>query len=209
MARTGLRLFGVTANDHHGHFKPADGAQLVAFRDLTAVVEPADYVALAVNGQAIEDYRRMVEQIFTHAPVLPAPPGTVFRSRETLVRWLELHYVALSEALSFVEDRSRSVARVHAQRAGGRPDERETGSDLAAAAAEAFRALRRQAVASVPLQTEHLTGIVLSSAFLVDKTVWGDFVSAVDEQRANNPELVFELTGPWPPFDFVRMQFGS
>ena len=205
--RTALRLFGVTANDHQGHLKPVDGAELVAFRDLTAVVEAADYVTVPLTGKAVDDYRRTVENIFTQAPVLPAPIGTVFRSRETLLRWLELHYVALSEALSFVED--RSVARVHAQRAGGRPDERDSGSDIAAAAAEAFRALRRQAAAAVPLQTEHLTGIVLSSAFLVDKTVWGDFVSAVDEQRIRNPELTFELTGPWPPFDFVRMQFGS
>ena len=152
-------------------------------------------------------YRRIVDDVFGKAPVLPAPVGTVFRSRETLTRWLELHYVALSEALAFIED--RAVARVHVAREEGRAAERDTGSDVAAAAAESLRSLRRHAVVAVPLKSEQLTGIVHSSAFLIDKELWDEFVAAVDDQRKRNPRLTLELTGPWPPFDFVRMQFGS
>jgi hypothetical protein len=155
----------------------------------------------------IEQYRRVVDDVFCKAPILPAPVGTVFRSRETLTRWLELHYVALTEALSFVED--RAVARVHVGRVDGKPTEREVGSEVAAAAADSLRSLRRHAVVAVPLKSEHVTGIVLSSAFLVDKELWDDFVSAVDDQRRRNPGLALDISGPWPPFDFVRMQFGS
>ena len=201
-----LRLYAITANDH-GHAKPANGTELLPFRDLAALVTPSDYAVAAPTGEAIEQHRHVVDDVFLHGPVLPAPVGTVFRSRETLVRWLELHYVALSEALNFVED--RAVARVHVRRAAGQEDDRDSGSDLAAAAAEAFRTLRRQSVASVPLKTEHLTGIVLSSAFLLDKELWPDFLAAVDEQRAKNEPLEFDVSGPWPPFDFVRMQFGG
>jgi hypothetical protein len=155
----------------------------------------------------IEQYRRIVEDIFGKAPVLPAPVGTVFRSRETLTRWLELHYVTLSEALSFVED--RAVARVHVGRVNGKVGERETGADVAAAAAESLRLLRRHAVIAVPLKSEQITGIVLSSAFLIDRELWDDFVAAVGDQRRRNPGLALDLSGPWPPFDFVRMQFGG
>jgi hypothetical protein len=203
----GLRLYGITASDHQGQHQAADGVELLPVRDLAAVVSPAEYAAVPPTGEVIEQHRRVVDSLFVHAPVLPAPVGTVFRSRETLTRWLELHYVALSEALSFVEDRPE--ARVHVRRVGGRADEGESGADLAAAAAEAFRSLRRQAVASVSLKSEHLTGIVLSTAFLLDKELWNDFVVAVDEQRARNSRLAFDLSGPWPPFDFVRMQFGG
>jgi hypothetical protein len=201
-----LRLYGITTNDH-GHAKPADGAELLPFRDLAALVTPSDYATAVPTGESIERHRHVVDAMFSHGPVLPAPVGTVFRSRETLLRWLELHYVALTEALHFVED--RAVARVHVRRDDEHDEARDSGSDLAAAAAEAFRILRRQSVAAVPLKTEHLTGIVLSSAFLLDKELWTDFVAAVDEQRDKHHGLTFDVSGPWPPFDFVRMQFGG
>lgn len=202
-----LRLYGITDVEHRAHADGSNGTELLPFRDLAAIVSAADYSATPPAGEAIEQYRRVVDDVFAQAPVLPAPVGTVFRSRETLARWLELHYVTLSEALTFVADRAE--ARVHVSRESGRADEHETGSDVAAAAAEAFRALRRQSVAAVPLKAEHLTGIVLSSAFLIDKELWNDFSAAIDDQRRRNPRLVFDLTGPWPPFDFVRMQFGG
>ena len=209
-----LRLYGITANDH-AHARPQNGGaggessnpELLAFRDLAALVTPSEYSTVTPTGELIEEHRKIVDSAFVHAPVLPAPVGTVFRSRETLMRWLELHYVALSEALNFVEDRAE--ARVHVRRRKGKSDERDTGSDLAAAAAEAFRSLRRQSVAAVPLKSEHLTGIVLSSAFLLDKELWSDFVTAVDEQRSKNRALEFDVSGPWAPFDFVHMQFGG
>ena len=202
-----LRLYGITVHDGHGEVKTADGTELLPFRELAAVVGPGDYTAPTPSGEAIDQHRAVVGSVFSTAPILPAPVGTVFRSRDTLTRWLELHYVTLNDALNFVEDREE--ARVHIRRMRGKADERDAGADVAAAAAESFRVLRRYAVTSVPLKTEHLTGIVLSACFLVERELWGDFVAAVEEQRLKNPGLAFDLSGPWPPYDFVRMQFGQ
>jgi hypothetical protein len=138
--------------------------------------------------------------------VLPAPVGVVFRSRDAMVRWLELHYVALSDALSFVDD--RVVGRVHVWRPSKLGDE-EAGTDVASVAAETLRELRRSAVATVPLRVEQITGIVLSAAFLIEQELWKDFVSKVEEMGARSTNVRLELTGPWPPYDFVQMQFGS
>src|SRR5206468_2547707 len=113
-----LRLYGITDAEHHAQDKPLEEIELLHFRDLVAVVGPADYSSAPPTGEVIEKYRRVVDDVFCKAPVLPAPVGTVFRTRETLTRWLELHYVALTEALSFVED--RAVARVHVGRVDGR-----------------------------------------------------------------------------------------
>jgi hypothetical protein len=132
--------------------------------------------------------------------------GVVFRSNDAVQRWLELHYVALSDALSFVDN--RLVARVHVWRPGPAED-REAGTDLAAAAAESLRALRRSAVTTVPLRVEKVTGIVLSAAFLVESELWKDFAQQVEEQGKHATNLRFELTGPWPPYDFVQMQLES
>ncbi len=204
----GLRLFAVMLMDGHG-VRDTDGrgAQFVPFREIAAVVGEAPFAVAEVGGEDIERYRDVVESISSTNGLLPAPLGTVFRSRDTLLQWLELHYVALTDALDFVE--GRQEARVHIARDTGKPDERGAGSDLAAAAAESFRALRRCAVASLPLRMEHMTGIVLSAGFLVDRELWKDFTQAVEREREAHTELTIDMTGPWPPYDFVRMQFGG
>jgi len=60
----------------------------------------------------------------------------------------------------------------------------------------------------VPLTTDHLAGIVLSAAFLVERELWLEFERGFALARAANPALSVDLTGPWAPYDFVRMQFG-
>jgi hypothetical protein len=185
-----------------------DDIHFISFRDLSAVVSDQKGFTLdEVTPEEIERHRAIVDGIFRRAAVLPAPVGAVFRAPDVLTRWMELHYVSLTGALEFVDD--RAVARVHIVRADGRPDELEAGTDLAAAAAESFRALRRRAVAAVPLRLEQVTGLVLSAAFLVEVDLWKEFVRGVEEQHDAHHHLRFDLTGPWAPYDFVRMQFGG
>jgi len=201
-----LNLFGVTFVEAGMRGTAVPGTELIVVRDLAAIVAPGAYSVVEPTEEQATVLADAIAAYAKRAAVLPAPLGVVFRSREAVTRWLELHYVALSDALSFVDD--RVVGRVHVWRPG-EASEREVGSDLAAAAAEALRDLRRSAVATVPLRTEQLTGIVLSAAFLVEQELWKEFASKVEEQGGRAPNIRLELTGPWPPYDFVQMQFGG
>jgi hypothetical protein len=215
-----LRLHAITLADGAQAEAPRDGRQtgmfavvrddieFIPFRDLCAVVSDQKTFALDEATPAeVERHRIIVDGIFRRTTVLPAPFGTVFRAADVLTRWMELHYVSLTGALEFVED--RNVARVHIVRADGKDEDREAGSDLAAAATESFRALRRRAVAVVPLRLEQVTGLVLSAAFLVERDLWKEFGRAVEEQQDAHHLLRFDLTGPWAPYDFVGMRFGG
>ena len=64
-------------------------------------------------------------------------------------------------------------------------------------------------MASVPLTIEQITGIALSGAFLVEQELFKEFERGVAEVKATHPKLSIQLTGPWAPYDFVRMQFGD
>jgi len=204
--RGGLELFGVTFNEGNARTSPVTGVELVVVRELAAIVAATPYTAQEPTDERVQHSANVVQAFAAQGSVLPAPVGVVFRSRDAVVRWLELHYVALSDALSFVDD--RVVGRVHVYRPG-KPVDEETGSDLAAVAADTMRELRRSAVATVPLRVEQITGIVLSAAFLIEQELWKDFASKVEEQATRAPNVRLELTGPWPPYDFVQMQFGS
>jgi hypothetical protein len=178
----------------------------IPFRDLAAIVSEQKTFALdEPSADQIKAHQAIVDGIFRRAAVLPAPVGVVFKAPDVLTRWMELHYVSLTGALEFVDD--RAVARVHIVRADGKDDDAEAGSDLAAAAAEAVRALRRRAVAALPLRLEEVTGLVLSASFLVERELWKEFLVGIAEQADAHHLMRFDVTGPWAPYDFVRMQF--
>jgi len=233
--RVGLRLFGVAAVDQHTHSATpfAAGTELITFRDLGAVVSPGPYAADRLGPRELDEHCTVVGEVFERRAIVPAPPGTVFRSRERLLGWLELHYYTLAEALDFVTD--RAVARVTVRRgdprettaaaiavppatlrltpvppvAGDEAASTATG-DLVSLAADAFRELRREAVALIVLRAGPDAAQPDDEAhgsFLIERARWQTFVDAVALQGRRHAALRLECSGPWPPFDFVRMQF--
>jgi hypothetical protein len=156
-------------------------------------------------------YLRVLEEAYEHSTVLPAPPGTVFQSDSTLTRWLELHYFTLTEALSVIE--GHSAARVsittHKDSENGDGDAHKS---FAALAAESLRLLRSQAAATVTLpkaDKDEEEGVIARASFLVDSQRWQTFKDTVSKEAQRQSALEFRVTGPWPPYDFVRMQFGG
>ena len=203
-----FRLHAVIPLNGHGDPPLPTGVRTIAYRDLGAVVSVRDKFAMdEVDPMLMTEHRQVVDAVFRDREVLPTPAGIVFRTEQVLTRWMELHYVALTDALGFVGD--RYAARVHVSRPSRDPTDREAGSDLAEAASAVFRDLRRRAVASVPLTLEQVTGLVLTGAFLVERDLWKDFERAFADVREANPDYAVEMTGPWAPYDFVRMSFVS
>ena len=196
-----VQLFGVTAvHGHRGAFAP--GTDLVVFRDLAAVVADGPYAPPADQG--LSDYRRVVESVFRQQAVLPAPPGVVFRSRDVLTQWLELHYFTLLDALAYVED--RAVARVVVTRDGTEPSAEAKDEALEGVMRDVLRVLRRHAVATLAVGAES-AGHPTAASFLVERTRWDVFMEVVAQESDRLPEFALVLSGPWPPYDFVRMQF--
>lgn len=208
---TALRLYGVAAVESGQATSLAEGTTLVHYRALAAIVEPSTYSVTSLDEDATSKYLSVLEEAYSHSAVLPAPPGTVFQSQATLTRWLELHYFTLTEALAVIE--GHSAARVsittHSSADNGDGDAHKS---LAALAAESLRLLRSQAAATVTLPKadgDDEEGVVARASFLVDSQRWQAFKDTVTKEAQRQSALDFRVTGPWPPYDFVRMQFGG
>jgi hypothetical protein len=202
-----LRLYGVAASDVRSGPSLADGTSVVHFRQVSAIVEPADYSKIEVTPEELEKYRRIVEDVFAHTPILPAPPGTVFKSEETLTRWLELHYFTLIEALGQVE--GHSAARLTLS-VGESPKNDEATKKFQTLASEALRNFRKNSAATVTHPAlEGEDGLIVKASFLVETDKWQEFSDAVAAEAKKHREFQFQMTGPWPPYDFVQMQFGG
>jgi hypothetical protein len=206
-----LQLYGIISLDVGGETSPVRGVSVVAFRDLGALVAESPYAAPAPTPQHVAEYRRVVEGAFAKQTIVPAPFGSIFRSRDSLVRWLELHYFTLVEAVAFVTD--RAMARVVVSY-GDEPENTTAMSIdadlLDSAADESFRVLRRHAVASLVI-SNHAgeAGPAARASFLIERERWGVFNDVVKEEQKRLREMHLECTGPWPPYDFVRLQFGA
>ena len=197
-----LRLYGIAAVN--GESRPlVDDTELVIYRDLGAIVGKAAYSRIEPDEAEILAQHKVIEQVFAHHAVLPAPVGVVFRGEESLQQWLELHYAALADGLTFVD--GRCVARLHVTEDEKSDDE----VDLKAASSEMFRELRRESSATIPLKrTDDDDEEKLSAAFLVERPRWEAFATAVGEAALKHPGLRWQITGPWPAYDFVQLKFG-
>lgn len=210
-----LRLFGVAAHESTSGHALAEGTTLVQFRSLAAVVTPARYQRVTLDEDEVGDYTRILEEVQSNTAVLPAPPGTIFRSRDSLMRWLELHYFTLTQTMSAIEGHGQARLTV-TKTVGIDPDDatgaeaKESAKQLVATASQSMRVLRGHAAATVVLPAiEGETTIVAQASFLVELDHWTAFAELVDKEDQRQTALEFALSGPWPPYDFVRMQFGG
>ncbi len=218
MAQTplnGLRLYGVAAFDSGLHDPLAEGTSSVQFRSIAGIVAPAKYARVTMDDTELREYTRILEEAQANTAVLPAPPGTVFRSRDNLSRWLELHYFTLTQAIGSIEGHGQARLTITKTVGVDAPNAtvaevRESSKQLLATASQSMRVLRGQAAATVSLPIpEDDTTVVAQASFLVDLEKWNVFAELVAKEDARHTSLDFHLSGPWPPYDFVRMQFGG
>jgi hypothetical protein len=179
----------------------APGDELVEHRGLAALVASVPYRLPEWNTELIQKHSSAIERAMRRTTIVPAPYGIVFKGRQQVADFLDDQAVALDEALSFLD--GAFEMRLHVQTSGRRHDVSE--GDLSDQAASFYTALRRRSRAAFTLPA---TGRrILSAAFLVSRAEWVSFVEYTDEIDADHPEFQFDLTGPWPPYDFVRMAF--
>lgn len=173
-----------------------DAVTRVRYRDLEALVRPTTWELPPADAERLRQHHEVLEAALRRGTVLPAPFGIVFRGRRQLIRMLEEQYLALDEGLSFLE--GHYEVRVHLSAKAGA----EAAPALEDLAMEMYSELRRHARAAVPIPGEN--GRVLSAAFLVERTSWVEFVERAEDLDAAHAELSFDITGPWPPYDFVQ-----
>jgi hypothetical protein len=164
------------------------------------VVVSAPFALPEFAAQDLEAHQRAVGALSCRGTILPAPPGVIFSGRRSLVRFLDDQYLALVEGLVLLE--GHWEFRLHVERLGAELGTGE-GGGAAGEVARLYADLRRLARAAVAFPRRE--GRLLSVAFLVERPRWIGFVEEAEELGAAHPELALDLTGPWPPYDFIKL----
>lgn len=200
IAAQALYFYGVARARLWRSARPGPGEQdvmRVRYRDMEALVRPTTYDLPPLDEDRLLAHQRVLETAMRRGTVLPAPYGIVFRGRRQLIRMLQDQYVAIDEGLSFLD--GHWELRLHI----GARDANESMAELADLAMQLYSELRRHARAAVPFAADEQR--LVSAAFLVERTAWIEFIERSDDLGTAHPELVFDVTGPWPAYDFVRI----
>ena len=168
----------------------------IRYRDLEALVRAVPFALPQVDRELMQEHQRIVWGASKRETVLPAPCGVVFKGRRAIIRFLQDQYIPLEEGISLVE--GHWEIRLHLK-----PTVPEARTEAAEAALHVYGELRRYARAAFPFA--HPDEHVLSAAFLVNRGSWLQFMDHAEELGHRHGDLVFDVTGPWPPYDFVRM----
>ncbi len=206
MAVGGYVLYGVVPVGAGDGNSLAPGTQLIITGDVGAVVGQSAFEHIDPHDQIVTQFESVVEAVFDRQTILPAPFGVVFRNTDHITRWLQMHYLTFTEAIHLVE--GRCEVRVHLRSAEGELASDEPDAAATEMAMEFYNAVSHEADAAVMLRRPALHA-VLSSAFLIDRSEWEAFSAIVATHSRRYASLLVEQTGPWPPYDFVRMDLGN
>jgi hypothetical protein len=168
----------------------------IRYRDLDALVKPVPYEMPVLDEARVRAHHEAVEAVSRRTTVLPAPFGVVFRGRRQLIRMLQEQYLVLDEGLALLD--GHWELRLHIVAAAGEPD-----LELSDIAMRLYSELRRSARAAVPFPAEGRR--LMSAAFLVERGAWLEFMERAEELDGAHGEVTFDITGPWPAYDFVRI----
>lgn len=207
-----------------------DGPWLIGHRGLALVVadvdldrftgleldDPAEDSPLAVLARA---HDTVVRAVFRHEPVLPLRFGTVVDGTAAAQRLLAARHEEALARLDQLAGRREWGVRLRAAAASEpvqldglsgtayltlRRQKLTAADDTRRAAATVHEELTRRAAEST--RRDPAGDVLLEAAYLVDVPLEDDFHASVHRLSSG---LSVEITGPWPPYSFTRMELAD
>lgn len=193
-----LYLFGISrTRGWRGIERRSAGLERVRYRDLEAVVKQSAFELPADHDAAASEHQRVLDGLIKRSTVLPMPVGVLFKNRRALIRMMQEEYLIIDEGLSLLDGNWEMRLHITCKAVG------EVEDALEDEAMRVYAELRRFAKAAVPFPKPE--DKLASVAFLVDRMNWPEFVERIEDFAAHHGALNFDVTGPWPAYDFVRV----
>ena len=209
---------------------------LIPYLDLAAVVSDSPLRPYPIEMENAAVHETVVEAVMLSQTILPMRFNTILGSRERVLSMLAEHYEAFQADLLRLKgkvemglkviwenrpDINGSRFTVHGSRFEGHgPGQRFLLTKWAEhVITEAIRdegegLIKRIQASLVPLSTENALHpfptkkLLLDAAYLVEERNQKAFHAGVEKLVGEMPDLHFLLTGPWPPYSFVRISKG-
>ena len=194
---------------------------LLPYRDLAAVVAPAEPSPLPHTSDRLLRHEHFIETLMTQTPALPMRYGTVLDSVEIVLDQLATGYALLKSDLTRLAQcvefqlRIQWDPRAILTKAGTAHS--PNGTDPAPGDALRAQALALEtwlrdnigAVASDITTTLLATDVLpVRATVLVHRADLAALLKRVTYMQFERPDFEITFSGPWPPYDSVNYRFG-
>jgi hypothetical protein len=246
MAAIGDYLYGFT----DARFRPSGGMRgiadapirLVGFRDVAAVVSSHPVERLVPRRANLEPHHRIVRQMCTQAPLIPAAFGHISESDDEIIGVLRANYESIREELNRLGDKAEiglklcwTVENIFDYFVRTQPELRAFRDRIFSGRTPSFDdKLKLGSLFETCLsrERERLSSVLLGGLRAVivedlakpprdEKTIC-DYSMLIESVRADefvaalkrtailfDPNFSLQVSGPWPPYSFVRLQLQS
>jgi hypothetical protein len=170
---------------------------------------PYGDIAAVVSNAPFKEYKPTKENAYTHMQVLtlvmrehtvlPMAFGMVFKNEEILRRVIEKARNDLRKALNEIEGKVEFGVKVV------RPKGVEFDEDAFASEIGELRKLAVQA----KLGKRYSKSLILNAYYLITKDNIEAFLKKAEELQEKFKQLKIQVTGPWPPYNFVKIKIGE
>lgn len=230
---TKIYLYAIinSGNEIDSSISGIDGESLycVYYKGIGAVVSDFIDQLQRVTQNHILEHERVVEKLMGDFTVLPARFFSVFDKEENIITVLKEHYANFIDNLDRVKGKVEFGLKVIW--GGNRIKEHIVkGSNRYIVAAynriispgksymlekaiiekadeyiESIDAAFFEIATEKRLEKLKSEKLLLSGAYLVEREKVGKFKETFERLRTNSTELKFLFSGPWPPYNFIRM----
>ncbi|NHV97328.1 MAG: GvpL/GvpF family gas vesicle protein [Thaumarchaeota archaeon] len=170
----------------------------IPYGDVAAVVSNAPFKEYTPNKENAYAHIQVMTLVMREHTVLPMAFGMVFKNEEVLRRVLERSRDELRKALNEIEGKAEFGVKVV------RPKGVELDED---AFASEIGELRKLAV-QTKLGKRFSRSLILNAYYLIRKEDVENFLNKARALEEKFKQLKFQVTGPWPPSNFVKIKIG-
>jgi hypothetical protein len=184
----------------------------------------------------VRAHERVLDAAIERTTVVPMRFGSIFSSPDTLESMLSDHREDLTRSLDLVRGKAEWGVKVHyqpeetAEQLVGTTPDAATGRDYLVRKKEELRAveeasaLAQRDAEEIHAQLERVAdqaaltqpvgpanrNVILSAAYLVVQENREAFMESVGKmQQEHAGKYMFEVTGPWPPYNFTSVDVGG
>jgi len=170
------------------------------YKDVSAVVSDCSDLNPQPSEENAKIHENVIKEIMISSnSVVPMAFGMIFANEKILKSIIKTAYIAVKKALNAVEGKLELGVRVIAKEGA---ENRNGISD------EIFGTLKEK---SEETKKGNLFSdrLILNGHFLVKKDRMGEFSNNVEELESKYPNLKFHYSGPWAPYNFVKINIGA
>lgn len=181
-----------------------DEVYTIPYKDISAVVNDTPLTEYQPSEENIKIHNEVVNRVMKECTLIPMAFGMAFKDKNVLLSVLEKSYDAIKKTLELLENKVELGLKIILSKELMEQLDDERKNQLSN---YVFESIKKNAVESAngKLFSERL---LLNASFLVEKDKVEEFSKEIDKiEKMLAPKI--QYTGPWPPYNFVKINIGK